>query len=253
MNRENEKLTEAKLKDVFIIAKKNREVRVTDFLDPAEQQMAEEIARSYPDMEYYFDGGHAEAERKLLVAFVHEFQDEHIRVPIGALRITSNDPNEYPSHRDYLGSILGLGISREKIGDILVINNSADVIVKEEVLSYIGLNLIKVGNTSVSVEEISLKEVLQPERRYKELASTVASLRLDAIASIAYGISRSKIVPYIKGENVKLNFKVVKDPKAEVNEGDIISASRLGRAKVVEIGGQSKKGRTFVKIHRYIS
>ena len=85
------------------------------------------------------------------------------------------------------------------------------------------------------------------------MKSTVASLRLDAVAGIAFGLSRSKMAPFIKGENIRLNFKVVKDPSASVKEGDVISANRLGRAKVVEVGGQSKKGRTYVKVHKYIS
>ena len=131
--------------------------------------------------------------------------------------------------------------------------SGADVVVKQEIMEYIGLNLTKVGNTSVEVEEISTNEILQPERPYKERKGTVASLRLDAVASIAFGLSRSKMAPYIKGENVRVNFRTVKDPATPVNEGDIISANRLGRAKVVEVGGKSKKGRTYVKVHRYIS
>ena len=125
-----------------------------------------------------------------------------------AMRIISRDPNEYPGHRDYLGSILGLGINRDKLGDILVSKSSADIIVKPEIMEYIGLNLIKVGNTTVDVEEISLKELLQPERPYKEMKSTVASLRLDAVAGIAFGLSRSKMAPFIKGENIRLNLKL---------------------------------------------
>ena len=130
---------------------------------------------------------------------------------------------------------------------------SADVVVKQEIMEYIGLNLIKVGNIPVQVEEISITELMQLDRPFKEMKRTVASLRLDAVASLAFGVSRSKMAPYIKGENIKLNFKVVKDPSIPVKEGDVISASRMGRAKVVEVGGQSKKGRTFVKVHKYIS
>lgn len=253
MDNVNEKLSEARIRDVFTIARKNREKRSTNFLDPREQQIAEEVARTFPGMEFFFEGGHEEAERKIMVAFPEYLEDEPYTLPIGALRITSKDPTQFPGHRDYLGSLLGLGINREKLGDILVGKGSADAIVKQEIIEYIGLNLIKVGNAPVQVEEIFLKEVMQPDRPFKEIRNTVASLRLDAVASLAFGISRSKMAPYIKGENLKLNFKVVKDPSLPVEEGDVISASRLGRAKVVEIGGQSKKGRTYVKVHRYIS
>ena len=253
MDNFDEKLVEAKIRDVFAIARKNREKRATNFLDPGEQQIAEQVARSFPDMGFFFDGGYADAERRVLVAYPEYAAEEPLGQPLGALRITSKDPSEYPGHRDYLGSILGLGMNREKLGDILVSGFSADVVIKQDIMEYIGLNLVKVGNAPVSVEEISIRELLQPQRSYKELKSTVASLRIDAIASIAFGISRSKMAPFIKGENLKLNFKVIKDPSTAVKEGDVISAHRLGRAKVVDIGGESKKGRTYVKVHRYTS
>jgi len=249
----NEKQVEARIRDIFTIAQKNRGKKASNFLDPAQQQIAQDVAKNFSGMGFYFDGGHEEAERKILVAYPEDLSDEPFKAPLGALRITPKNPDEYLGHRDYLGAILGLGISREKLGDILVSKMSADVIVKQEIMEYIGLNLIKVGSVPVSVEEISLKELLQPERSYKEITSTVASLRLDAVAGLAFGISRSKMAPFIKGENVRLNFKVVKDPAAPVKEGDVISANRLGRAKVVEVGGQSKKGRTYVKVHRYVS
>jgi RNA-binding protein YlmH len=253
LNNTNEKLVEARIRDIFTIAGKNREKKASNFLDPREQQIAEAIAGSFPGLSFYFDGGHEEAERKIIVAYPQDRSDEPLQQPLGALRITPKDPDEHPGHRDYLGSILGLGINREKLGDILVGKAGADIIVKQEIMEYIGLNLVKVGNTSVDVEEISVKELLQPERPYKEMKSTVASLRLDAIAGIAFGLSRSKMAPFIKGENIRLNFKTVKDPATPVKEGDVISANRLGRAKVAEVGGQSKKGRIFVKVHRYIS
>jgi len=253
MENTDEKMLEARIKDIFTIAGKTREYRASGFLDPGQQKMAEGVARSFPGMAFYFDGGWEEAERKLMVVCPDYLKDEPFHIPLGALRITPKDPDEHPGHRDFLGAILGLGISREKLGDILVTKTGADVIAKQEIAEYIGLNMLKVGSVSVSVEEISLKELFKPERSYKEMKSTVASLRIDAVASLAFGISRSKMAPFIKGENLRLNFKVTKDPSAQVREGDVISAARMGRAKVVEIGGQSKKGRIYVKVHKYIS
>ncbi len=253
MGNVDEKLLESKIRDMFMIARKYREARFTNFLDPAEQQLAQAVAGSFPDMKCAFDGGYSEAERKIMMVYPSFMEGERHRAPIGALRVKPKDPHEYPGHRDYLGAVLSLGISRGKVGDILIEKSGADIVIKEEIMEYIGLNLSKVKNTGVTVEEISLKELLEPERPVKEIKSTVASPRLDAVASIAFGISRSKMVPYIKGENLKLNFKVAQDPSVPVKEGDIISATRLGRAKVVEVGGQSRKGRTYVKVHRYIN
>lgn len=249
----NEKLFEDKIKDTFFIAKKNSQKRCTNFLDPREQALAEDIARDFIDMGYFFYGGYDDAERKVLVVYPEYLEKEPYTVPIEAIRITPNDTSGFLGHRDYKGAILGLGIKWEMVGDILVGRDSADIIVKEDILEFVGLNLLKVGNTGVDVEEISLWELSNTERPYKEIKNTVASLRLDAIASIAFRVSRSKMAPFIKGENVRLNFKTEKNPATLVKEGDTISVNRMGRAKVVEIGGKSKKNRTFVKIHRYIS
>ncbi|SHM20821.1 RNA-binding protein YlmH, contains S4-like domain [Caldanaerovirga acetigignens] len=251
MKEQDEKITEAKIRDLFSTALKNGEKRASNFLNPAQQKLAEEISRDFPGAGYFFDGGLEEAERKILVVFPEYLREESFSLPVKAVRVTPKDREERPGHRDYLGAVLSLGISRDKVGDIVIHSEGADIVLKEEVAEYVGLNLAKVGKIPVEVEEISLKEVARPERRYKEIKGTVASLRLDAIASLAFGISRSKMAPYIKGENVRVNFRTVKDPSAEVKEGDVISALRLGRAKVVEIGGSSKKGRIYVTLHRF--
>ncbi len=253
MDNVNEKLVEARVRDIFVIVRKNHNKKASDFLDPLEQEIAHVVARGFPDMVFHLDGGHETAERKVIVVYPEGPGDGFFETYLGALRIIPKDPTEFPGHRDYLGAILNLGIKREKLGDILVSKTGADIIVKQEIMEYIGLNLVKVRNTSVEIEEISLKELLQPERPYREMKSTVASLRLDAIASIAFGLSRSKMVPFIKGENVRLNFRTVRDTSTSVKAGDMISANRLGRAKIAEIGGKSRKGRIFVKIHKYIS
>lgn len=252
LKEQDEKITEAKIRDLFSTALKNGEKRASNFLNPAQQKLAEEISHDFPDAGYFFDGGFEESERKILVVFPEYLREEPFSLPLKALRVMPKDKEEKLGHRDYLGAVLGLGISRDKVGDIVIHSEGADILLKEEVAEYVGTNLSKVGKVAVGVEEISLKEVSCPERRYKEIKGTVASLRLDAIASLAFGISRSKMAPYIKWENVRINFKTVKDPSAEVREGDVISALRLGRAKVVEIGGSSKKGRIYVTLHRYM-
>ncbi|MFO7151876.1 MAG: YlmH/Sll1252 family protein [Bacillota bacterium] len=251
LREQDEKIVEAKIRDLFTMAMKNGEKKASNFLDPSQQKMAEEIARTYPEAGYFFSGGFEEAERKVLVVFPEFLKEEPFELPVKALRVRPKDRDERPGHRDYLGSVLGLGITRDKVGDIVIHSEGADILLKEEVADYVGMNLSKVGKVPVEVEEISLKEVACPERRYREIKGTVASLRLDAVASLAFGISRSKMAPYIKGENVRVNFRTVKDPSAEIKEGDVISAQRLGRAKVVEIGGSSKKGRIYVTLHRF--
>jgi len=247
----DEKLASAKIRDLFKAAQKKGDYITSNFLTPLEQEMVFDIAKEFQDVKYYFEGGYKEAERKILVAYPDYIEGRPFVPPIKALRIKVKEEDAFPGHRDFLGSILGLGISRDKVGDVLVKKGEAIVILKEEIIEFVGLNLTKVKNFGVETEEITLKEIVAPEKSYKEVKGTVASLRLDAVASLAFGVSRSKMAPYIKGENVRVNFKVISDPSYEVKEGDIISATRMGRAKIEKIGGESKKGRIYVTIHRF--
>ncbi|MGB9839772.1 RNA-binding protein [Thermovenabulum sp.] len=247
----DEKLAMARIRDLFRAAEKKGDYVASNFLTPLEQEMVIDISREFPEVKFFFEGGYKEAERKILVAYPEYIEGRPFVAPVKALRIKLREEDAFPGHRDFLGSILGLGISREKIGDVLVKKGEAIVIVKEEIIEFLGLNLNKVKNFDVETEEITLKEIIAPEKSYKEVKGTVASLRLDAVASLAFGVSRSKMAPYIKGENVRVNFKIVSDPSHEVKEGDIISATRMGRAKVEKIGGESKKGRIYVTIHRF--
>ena len=128
-----------------------------------------------------------------------------------------------------------------------------DAVIVSDIVEYVGLGLTEVGSSPVSTEEITLGEISKKESEYRKIKGTVASLRLDAVSSIAFGISRSKIAPYIKGENIRLNFRTINNPSTSVEEGDLISATRIGRARLAKVGGKSRKGRIHVEIHRYSS
>lgn len=154
------------------------------------------------------------------------------------------------THRSVLGSVLGLGIKREMIGDIIVQNNLCDIIVSKNIAEYILNNLKFVGHEKVEVKEISLDEVVVPEDFSKEIKTTVSSLRLDNIISAGYGISREKSSSLVKGEMVKLNHVVVKSAVKLIHEGDLISVRGKGRLEIREICGTSKSGRIKIVLAR---
>lgn len=154
------------------------------------------------------------------------------------------------SHRSVLGSVLGLGIKREMIGDIIVQNNLCDIIVSKNIAEYILNNLKFVGHEKVQVQEISLDQITIPEDSSKEVKTTVSSLRIDNIISAGYGISREKSSALIKGEMVKLNHVIIKSAVKTVHEGDLISVRGKGRLEIREIGGMSKSGRIKIVLAR---
>ncbi len=120
-----------------------------------------------------------------------------------------------------------------------------------EVADYLLSNWTRVHQVSVDVQEIDEEQLSVEPERIKEIRTTVASLRLDAIAAGGYGTSRSKIAREIKAEKLKLNWKPVTNPALSVTEGDVLSLRGRGRVVVSEIGGKTRKGRTTVVLHRY--
>lgn len=154
------------------------------------------------------------------------------------------------SHRNALGSVLGLGLKREMIGDVLINDNFCDIIVIGTVVEFLLNNLRNIGKEKVNVKEVSINEIVPPIENSKEIVASVSSLRLDSVISAGFGISREKSATLIKGEMVKINFAIVKNTSKIVNTGDIISVRGKGRIEVCDIGGNTKSGRTKVLLKR---
>ncbi|MEL7567788.1 MAG: YlmH/Sll1252 family protein [Dehalobacterium sp.] len=230
--------------------RQNREV--TDFFDPYAQKIGEGILRGLSEMSFDFFGGYEAAERKRIAIF----PNGEIVTPgdfrLAFLQVEGNFKFKEVNHRDYLGSLLGLGISRERIGDIIVGGDYCQVVLDQEIASYVIANWDKVNRVNVKVKEILPDELTIPIAEKKEIKSTVASPRLDAVIGIGFGCSRSKTLPDIKGGKVRVNWKTITDPSYQIKRGDHISYRGKGRITVENFSGPTQKGRFFVNINRYI-
>ncbi|HHW57651.1 MAG TPA: RNA-binding protein [Clostridia bacterium] len=240
----------SRFEDIINNVLKFKRVKYTDFLSLAEQKIFEKVILKckQQDISYILDGGYPLAERKIAIVY-HDFLVPE-DIPISALRI--EEDFSQLSHRDVLGSLLGLGIKRQKIGDIIVKEHKCDILLHKDVENYVLTNLFKVGKREVEVNSISLKDVMAPEIKYKDVFSTVASLRVDSITAAGFGISRTKASELIKSVVAQINWEYVENPSAEIKEGDIISLRGFGRIKLEEIRGKTKKGRISVHILRYL-
>ena len=219
----------------------NRGIYVySDFLNAYEQALLEEDVR----YGYTLLGGYPDAERKI-ACFGNENNFGYAPCPpieIICISPLSEKFADDLSHRDFLGSLMGLGIKRETLGDIVISKNKGYLICLETIAQYIIDNLTKVRHTSVSCElcnEIPLEDLPQP----KEKMVTVSSLRLDGIISAVYNLSRSKSSALIDGEKVFINGKLIKSNSAILKEYDIISVRGYGRFRYTEVLGTTKKDR----------
>jgi RNA-binding protein YlmH len=249
---EQDRVLAGKVMDKAGQALKRQGVVLTPFLDPHQQKVAETVLRQVPEITYYLSGGYPGAERVRLAVLPAYFQGGEQEMGLTYLRIEGDMRAHDISHRDVLGAVLALGIKREALGDILVEEEGAILIGTAEAAAFLLANLKQVRQTGVHVKIIEAGEFTPPAVKTKEVKGTVASLRLDAVASLGYSVSRTKMVSVIKADQVKVNWQPVKNPAAMVKEGDIISVSGRGRLEMVQVGGESRKGRLHIVVKKYL-
>ncbi|MDF2569776.1 MAG: photosystem domain protein [Sporomusa sp.] len=244
----------AKLLDLAEVTLKNHKYKVSEFLDPYGQSIAETITVHYDRLAIETNGGYAGAER-VKVAFVDtEFLDYagSLDFALEALIIQWDSRYYRPSHRDVLGALMGLGIKRETMGDIIMSGDQCFVIADTTMAAFIIQNLTEVGQATISVSRTSLDNIPVKEEKVKEIRATVASLRLDAVAASGFGTSRTRMAEDIAAAKVKINWQDAKSPSQSVKVGDVISMRGRGRIELIEVPGQTKKGRYSVLIRRFM-
>ena len=224
----------------------------TTFLSLREQEMARFLLGDAPGLVAF--GGYGDAERKML-CYLPEYLDESSLYdddsPLVCLRATFWN-GDTPSHRDFLGALMGAGIARETIGDICVGKGLCDFFVTAEIAPYILQNFTSAGRTHVHLEQISLNQVQIADPEVKQIKDTVASLRLDGIISSGFRIGRSAAAQYITAGKAAIDGLPCEKPDKLVSEGMKISVRGLGKIKLSRVNGQTKKGRISVVIDRYI-
>jgi photosystem II S4 domain protein len=228
------------------------EVVVTDFLSPAILVEVQSIFERLTEVELCAWGGYPQAERQRLGIARQEVPLDISKIPLAALDIAGNFIFDTATHRDFLGAILGTGIVREKVGDILVLGErGAQVIVIPEMVEFLENSLVQVRSVPVKSQRIDLSELKVRPPQKKELTTVEASLRLDAIASAGFGISRSKMAAAISGGDVRVNWQEISQASYSVKTGDLISMRGKGRLEVGEVA-VTKKQRYRVQLTRYI-
>jgi len=156
------------------------------------------------------------------------------------------------THRDFLGSILGTGIVREKVGDIIVTGEQgAQFLTAKEMVSHFETSLVQVRSVNVQTSLMSIADLKVAAPRVQEIKSVEASMRLDAISSAGFRMSRSKMVDMIKGGDVRVNWESGSKASDAVKAGDIISCNGKGRLEVQSVS-QTKKGKFAVEMVRFM-
>jgi RNA-binding protein YlmH len=216
------------------------------FLTPAEARFTAERFK-HKRVTLLLDGGFEGAERVRAVFLNPDWGECEREKLFSALKIEYR-PQDTLGHRDILGALMALGIERDTIGDIVGEEHSAALVCLPELSGFIAESLTKAGRVGVKVSEIGLDDLPSMREEPDIKTDTVASLRLDAVLSAAFGLSRTKASELVAAGRVSLDHLLCMQPAKELNEGALLSVRGLGRAKLLEVGGMSRKGRVFVRI-----
>lgn len=225
---------------------------VSDFLSPDIAIFFEDHIKKAGahDMSYHYDYGFSEGERGRLVFYKSFYSSEDMDSQIGLLKLTAR--NGGLEHRSILGSILGLGIVREKIGDITVAVDGfeAKVAVDKHLVPFFLNEWCKVGHEKIVLETTEDSAVYP--RPLEEMMIIVSSYRLDAVISKAYPQSRSEGQEAIVSGRIKVNHRLIEKTNHVLSPGDLISYRGKGRFKILSDLGMTKKDRYKVEIGKYI-
>jgi RNA-binding protein YlmH len=224
----------------------------TEFLNMNEINLYYTIKNDIPSVSVKLFGGYEEAERKMLCFFDNALELEP-DFPIDCIHIEPLNAkfSDALTHRDYLGALLNLGIERYTIGDILITNNEGNVYCNSKMGDYILQNLTKIRHTNVKCSRINLDEVNYTPK-FQEIRGTVASVRLDTILTLAFQGSRSSLANLIAAGKVYVNSRLIESNSYALKEGDIVSVRGYGKFIYKEQQNQTRKGRYFVVLLKYI-
>ena len=247
-----DRLLLAKLWDKIDAGMRKNIMASTCFLSPRELELSRFLFGA-PEGLYEF-GGYGDAERKMLV-YLPDYLEESALTgedsPVVCLQAAFYQ-GDSPSHRDFLGALIGAGISRENIGDICVGSDSCDFFVTQGVVSFLLSSFTGAGRTHVQLTQIPLAAVQVPEPEIREIRDTLASLRLDSVISSGFRIGRSLASQYVTAGKAAIDGLPCEKPDKPVSEGAKISVRGLGKIRLAKINGTTKKDRISVVIHQYV-
>lgn len=249
---DKDKLLGAKAEDLFRLCSKHASPKFSAFLDGGEAAYLEDNFRMPYGFNTMFFGGFPESERKVLGVFPEWSEPEEGLFPISIIKISSRFSKKL-THRDYLGTILSLGIDRSKTGDIIVCKDgTAYAAVYSDIAEYICSNIHKIGNQGVKIEVEENILDIEIEREFEVFGAVCASMRADAVTAAMAHISRSDARSMVENEYIKVNHRIISNPALSIKEGDLISIHGFGRYILESCGTQTRSGRLHINVKKFI-
>lgn len=231
-------------------ALKSKKVCYSKFLDPFRQKEIEKKAKSFIDLHVMSYGGYEGAERRKLGFSTLKDALLPQNFPVAKVKI-EYDKGSSIAHKDILGAAIGLGINRDKLGDVAMLVDSACIITDSKIAVYIVDNLQIIGKTSATCTLLGYDDIIYPlDNKIKDHISS-SSLRFDNILSVAFNVSRPTIVRSIKKGSAFINWQKMQNPTKQIKNGDMLTLRGYGRIKIEDIQENDKKGGNNIDIIRF--
>ena len=226
----------------------------TQFLSPAQRAALEPLLAASGHPRRLFHGGYEGAERTVCVFLPDwlEGSDWLAEDELAAIEAAYPPTGAKLTHRDLLGGLMGIGLTRDKVGDILMGGSAAQIVCLREAAPIILSQFDQAGRYRLKLREIPLSELAPAPAQVKVIHDTVSALRLDAVLASGFSLARGKAADAVAAGRVAVNHRECLKPDKTVAEGDILTCRGLGKCVVKAVGGQSRKGRIIIEIERYL-
>lgn len=244
----------ARLLDRLELCRRRSVPTHSHFLSDGEQKLAGQAIAAAGEVSHAFYGGYAGAQRQICL-FLPEWQEDFTpgREDDPLAAVETPLPREGKlTHRDFLGSLMGLGLTRDVLGDILVGEESCQVVCLKTALPALLQQWSEVGRYGVSPREVPLRDLRAVESRVQRKTETFQSLRFDAVAAAGFGLSRAKAASLISSGRLLLNHLPCAKPDRILEEGDSLTGKGLGKCTLTKVNGLSRKGRIMAEMERYL-
>ena len=256
--KQEDKMLLAQVLDKIDFTKGKGKLEYTDFLDMYQISLIESFLKKNKFENYKLYGGYEDAERKILIIYPEKYDETMIEknyskmLKVIRVNLPEEEYGKY-SHRNYLGAIVKKKKKREKVGDILVSDDGADIVVLEdftEILKKELPSLTRFENSKIEIRELS--DLRKKEIKIENIKIIVPSLRLDNIVSDLARTSRSKASQIIAQERVFINGQNETKVSKQIKLHDIITIRGKGRFVIKEFDGTTRSGRQVIVVEKYV-
>lgn len=221
---------------------------LSNFLNPRQLFIVQSVIGQYSDIEYKTYGGHENSEHERVLIYPPYFEPSKDDFEIVLIEI--NYPTKFSelSHGQIMGSVLGAGVARDTLGDIINDGERWQFFIDQKMKQFIFMNVDRMGRTNVQLEEQALEDQIEMMDKWGIDEVVVSSLRIDVVLARALNLSRNRAKTLVNDKRIKINWIEIERPDIDVEEYDIISIRGHGRLQIREQLGTTRKDNIVLEI-----